>query len=314
MKNMDASRMPVDPARSASAHEPAPQTFVYKQVGELEIKADVIGADPANRKPVVIWVHGGGLMGGNRTKQLPLTGMLVEAGYVVVSIDYRLAPETKLPGILEDVEDAMRWVVDQGPTLFNVDVRQIALAGLSAGGYLTLTAGHRCTPRPAVLVACASYGDLIRDWCAAPSKESRFQVEATREQAYLGMDGPAVTDKWQRKAGDVAIFYKYCRMHGLWAQECTGWDPKDQSAMFTPYMPLCNVTAEYPPTLLIHGSNDTDVPLELAVLMDEELEKHGVPHRLVVVPDTEHSLTDGDPKDIGAAYAQAVQWIDHYLK
>ena len=46
-------------------------------------------------------------------------------GYAIVSIDYRLAPETKLPGIIDDLRDAFRWVREQGPSRFGIDPERI---------------------------------------------------------------------------------------------------------------------------------------------------------------------------------------------
>ncbi len=75
---------------------------------------------------------------------------LGKAGYTVVSIDYRLAPETKLPGILGDVQDACKWVREKGPGLFRIDPKRMAVMGGSAGGYLALATGFRFSlgPRP----------------------------------------------------------------------------------------------------------------------------------------------------------------------
>ena len=70
---------------------------------------------------------------------------LVNAGYCVASIDYRLAPETKLPQIIEDLEDAFRWLRMNGREKLRVDPSKIAVLGACAGGYLTLTG----VPRPA---------------------------------------------------------------------------------------------------------------------------------------------------------------------
>jgi len=87
----------------------APRTYTYKTAEGCEIKADIYGADARTRKPAVIWIHGGALIMGSRKS---LSGRfhveLLKQGFVVISIDYRLAPETKLPAIIEDLRDAHR--------------------------------------------------------------------------------------------------------------------------------------------------------------------------------------------------------------
>ena len=72
-------------------------THVYKRVDGVEIKADVHRLDDRVVRPVVVWIHGGALMNGGRDRILRQMHQLVREGVVVVSIDYRLAPETKLP-------------------------------------------------------------------------------------------------------------------------------------------------------------------------------------------------------------------------
>jgi len=140
------------------------QTYTYKQVQGLEIKVDVHREDDEKLRPVVVWIHGGALiMGGREWIDGRVKRMFLEAGYAIVSIDYRLAPETKLPAIIEDVEDAFKWVREKGPALFQIDCSRIAVLGASAGGYLTLVTGHRVKPRPTVQVAFFGYGDLIGD-------------------------------------------------------------------------------------------------------------------------------------------------------
>jgi len=73
-------------------------TYTYKKVGDLEIKADVHRADDDKTRPVMVWIHGGALINGHRAG---ISGRvkktMLDAGYVIVSIDYRLAPETQLP-------------------------------------------------------------------------------------------------------------------------------------------------------------------------------------------------------------------------
>src|SRR6516164_4754550 len=71
------------------------QTFTYKTVGECPINADVHNGSRGSKRPVAVWIHGGALIMGNRRGiDNALLAKLIDAGFVVVSIDYRLAPET----------------------------------------------------------------------------------------------------------------------------------------------------------------------------------------------------------------------------
>ena len=54
-------------------------------------------------------------------------------------------------------------------------------------------------------------------------------------------------------------------------------DPQAEAEKFTPYMPVRNVTSEYPPTILIHGTHDTDVPYQQSLLLAEQLTR--ISHR-----------------------------------
>ena len=130
------------------------QTFTYKKVGDLEIKADVHRPGDEVRRPVLVYIHGGALInGGRQSINKRIKEMFLGAGYAIVSIDYRLAPETQLPGIIEDLEDAFKWLRRDGARLFNVDTSKIAVAGGSAGGCLTLVSGFRVKPAPTVLMS-----------------------------------------------------------------------------------------------------------------------------------------------------------------
>ncbi len=300
-----------------AAEEPAirKRTFVYKQVGELAIKADVHRADDRAVRPVVVWIHGGALINGHRKGiDRRVRRILLEAGYVLVSIDYRLAPETKLPEIIEDLEDAFAWVHREGPNLFQGDTRRVAVMGGSAGGYLTLTAGYRARPRPAALVAFWGYGDLIGDWYSKPSPHPRHhRSKLTRSEAWREVSGPPIADSRNRK-GSGGAFYEYCRQTGSWPKSVSGWDPHTQAEAFFPFMPLRNVDAQYPPTLLIHGTHDTDVPYEQSELMARELKRNRVVHELVTIQGGEHGLAGGDPERIEKAYDTALEFVNRYLR
>ncbi|UCF15835.1 MAG: alpha/beta hydrolase [Phycisphaerales bacterium] len=286
------------------------QTFTYKQVGDLEIKANVHRADDEKVRPVVVWIHGGALiMGGREGVNGRVKKMFLDAGYAIVSIDYRLAPETKLPAIIEDVEDAFKWIREKGPDLFHIDSKRIAVLGGSAGGYLTLTTGHRVKPRPTVLVAFYGYGDLIGDWYSKPSPHRRhYRSKMPEDQVRQIVNGPAIANSRDRK-GNGGAFYQFCRQRGLWPKEVSGWDPHKEPEKFTPYMPVKNVTRQYPPTLLIHGTEDTDVPFEQSVMMADQFKKLGVEHELVAIVGGEHGLGGGNTGKIDEAYNKVFEFV-----
>src|SRR5262245_31675186 len=116
-------------------------TYTYKTVGDCQIQTDVYRPDVGGTRPVIVWIHGGALICG------PSEGISAgkferygSAGYTLVSIDYRLAPDTKIPGIIEDLRDAFRWIRAQAEP-FGIDPDRLAVIGHSAGGYLTLMSG-----------------------------------------------------------------------------------------------------------------------------------------------------------------------------
>jgi acetyl esterase/lipase len=289
-------------------------THVFKKADEIEINADVYAFDDDQPRPVVVWIHGGALINGHR-ESVPrwLADECAKSGYVLVSIDYRLAPETQLPEIIKDVEDAFAWIADQGPALFHADPKQIAVVGGSAGGYLTLTAGFRARPRPVALVSLWGYGDLVGDWYSKPSPHPRHhQSKLSREEAFRQVSGPPISDSRQRR-GDGGAFYQFCRQEGLWPKAVSGWDPSAEAEKFFPYMPVKNVTTKYPPTLLIHGQEDTDVPHEQSLEMAAALKRAKVEHELVSLSRAEHGLAGADPKEIQEAYARAVAFLRKHL-
>lgn len=86
--------------------------------------------------PVFYWMHGGGMMGGTPEQDDgQMKQIAVEARVLVISVDYRVAPEYPFPIPLNDCYAGLRWVTDHAE-LWNIDINRIAVGGASGGGGL----------------------------------------------------------------------------------------------------------------------------------------------------------------------------------
>ena len=293
---------------------PPRDTHVYKRVDGRDICADVIGAAPGGRKPALVWIHGGGLIFGSRvySPRASLLRALVERGIVVVSIDHRFAPEVKLPDIVDDVGDAWRWVQEVGPQRFGIDASRLAIAGASAGGYLSLLAATLFSPRPLAVAAFWGYGDITAAWEAEPSAHYRKQELVSRDAAIASLDAPPLQDP--ALGVDRSIFYLYCRQQGRWLEEVTAHDPRTDDAWFDRYCPVRNVGAAFPPTVLVHGTDDTDVPHDESAKLVARCAAAGIEHRFSSVPGVGHGCAGARPADAEAAELAVAEFLAERLQ
>ncbi len=158
----------------------------------------------AGTVPGILHIHGGGFVIGNLDSELgTCIGLCRGLGVVVVSVDYRLAPETPYPGGLEDCYAALTWVSENGSQC-HIDPSRLAIFGQSAGGGLSaataLLARDRGGPAP-----CFQYLGI-------PELDDRLQTPSMRQftdtpmwnrpNAELSWDY-YLGDQYQRGADDV---------------------------------------------------------------------------------------------------------------
>jgi len=196
---------------SARAAEPfGKKTYTYKTVDEVAIQADVYRPGDDKVRPAVIWIHGGALIVGSR-RDVPtqLLDLCKREGFLLVSLDYRLAPEVKLPAIAEDIRDAFRWLRKDGPRLFHIDPDRVVVTGGSAGGYLTLLVGSSVTPRPKALVAYWGYGDVDGPWYTTPSAYYRKSPLLNKDKVSRAVGGKVLTGTTGDTGQARGLFYRY---------------------------------------------------------------------------------------------------------
>jgi acetyl esterase/lipase len=112
------------------------RTTVPGPQGAPDVAVEVSRPSTTGPVPAVLWIHGGGYVLGSAEQDRPKAERFAaELGHVVVSVDYRLAPETPYPGPVEDCCAALTWLHDNAAGL-GVDPDRLVVAGESAGGGL----------------------------------------------------------------------------------------------------------------------------------------------------------------------------------
>jgi acetyl esterase/lipase len=110
------------------------------------------------------------------------------------------------------------------------------------------------------------------------------------------------------------LFYRWCRQHGSWLREVAGLDPAPGLRPIRDLDPDQRVAPDHPPTLLLHGDADEDVPVARTLDMARALAAASVDHEFVILPGRGHDF-DLDPNDAlaAAAFEQALRFLVRHL-
>lgn len=252
---------------------------VFGTGGGRDLRCDVYTPPGAGGggAPAVILVHGGAWRQGDRTQLAGYGILLGRAGYVCIAPEYRLTPESPWPAQIHDVKAAIRWTRANADRL-GIDPNRIAIEGNSAGAHLALLAAG--TPTHTDLEGTGGNGGV-----------------PTHVAAALGVYPPTLFSHGPRQRGAVP----------LGALTDAGDDEVARQAG-----PLSHVSADFPPTMLIHGTADTTVPPLASIVMYEALVAAGVPVELHMYAEQPHAF-DAAPAFGRQCAAEMLLFLDRYL-
>ncbi len=158
-----------------------------------DLPARVYNPDPERTLPIVVYLHGGGwVLGSVTAADRPCRRLCKESDCIVVSVDYRRAPETRFPGPLADCLAAVRWIAAHAGQL-GADSGRLALMGDSAGGNLAAAVTQSLKGEEGVRIA----RQLLLYPCLYPARGTDFP--SYRQHA----DGPLLT------AGEMEWFWNH---------------------------------------------------------------------------------------------------------
>ncbi len=237
-------------------------------------------APAATRPALVVFVHGGGWLGGDaRTGGPVLLGALVALaarGYAVAAVNYRLSGEARFPAQRDDVAAALAFLRGRAGAL-GIDAGRIVAWGVSAGGTLAALAAVSCgtagTP-PCLRGVAAWY---------APFDMTTLTGHA-RQAGAASRDDPDAPE-WKL----LGCFKAQCRPEQLRAAS-----------------PAALVTPATPPMLLVAGDADATVPVQQTQEMAARLAAAGVARELLILPGLAHNLSGRTPADTRAGFDAAL--------
>jgi len=178
-------------AETARDIDPIGVEFENRDFSSIPVRIYRGGAAPA---PAVIYCHSGAFVLGNLDTDHRQCLELARRGRcVVVSLDYRLAPEHPYPAALHDAMTVLSWVAANGAAL-GVDVNRLAVAGSSAGAALAARLAQRAADGAAPSIVFQLLHQPVLDDRPTPSKDEFVTTP--------GFDGPAVTQMWRHYLGD----------------------------------------------------------------------------------------------------------------
>ncbi|MEO2017825.1 MAG: alpha/beta hydrolase [Fuerstiella sp.] len=224
-----------------TAVEPTYRDVVYATVGEQELRLDVYTPQKtrtAQKSPVIVWIHGGAWRAGSKNK-VPVA-KLVDRGFAIASVDYRLSPVAKFPAQIHDIKAAIRFLRANAAT-YRLDPDRFVIAGSSAGGHLAALVG--------VSNGVAELEGTV----------GKHATQSSDVQSIVSFYG----------AANLQTILSQSTPHGLSVRVpalelLLGGQPIDQPDLAKLASPVAHVDASDPPLLLIHGDQDPQMPINQA--------------------------------------------------
>jgi acetyl esterase/lipase len=247
----------------------AHRDLAYVSGGHPRQVLDLYLPDLGHATPLIVWIHGGAFRMGSKEDRIPFE--MLEQGYAIASLNYRLSQHARFPAQIEDCKAAVRWLRAHADT-YTLDPSRFASWGESAGGHLAAmlgTTGHE---------AALEVGEHL---------EHSSQVQAVLDffgpTDFLQMDAQRLPEGMVHDTADSP------------ESELVGGPIQERPAEVARANPVTYVTADAPPFLIVHGDRDPLVPYHQSTLLAVALKAAGVPFTFYTVVGAGHGGFD-DPQ------------------
>ncbi|MGD9955827.1 MAG: alpha/beta hydrolase fold domain-containing protein [Candidatus Nanopelagicales bacterium] len=280
--------------------EPTYADLRYADVSPVQTLDLYLPDDGDPPRPLVVIIHGGGFLIGDKREDITAIPALLERGYAVASIGYRLSGEAVFPAAVQDCKAALRWLALHADDL-GLDRARFALWGASAGGHL------------AALLGATGDQRTVFDETSDPTVDA--SVAAVID--WFGSSRLAAMDEHDRErppTGEPMWDPPWGTPHDHPDSPASRWlgapvqSVPERSAAADPATYL-STAAALPAFLLVHGEGDHLVPHLQSVVLAEALAASGADVDLRILPGHGH----GGPGWVEVQLEASIDWLDRVL-
>ena len=230
----------------------------------------------------------------------PFFKHLAAQGHVIMDVAYRLAPETDLMGMINDVKRAIVWMKENAGR-YKVDPDRIIVGGASSGGFLALMAAYtindaRFTPvelEGMDVKCCAVVAEYPATDLEALYYHTNQHLTTRLRPGQQKRSVPTEMPVWMKKRIGKDLHRlgmdKGFENVGTIAP-LMGGHPDECPERYKLFSPITHVSSTCPPTLLIQGAHDIMVPINSTRLLYDRLIKEKVPAIMHILPQTDHAF------------------------
>lgn len=270
IRNPSASASP-NPGVPRGIRAPLPNTG---PAGTMDLHLDVYQVASSKPSPVVLQIHGGGWIRGDRPASSRSFGPFFAAGASVVAVQYRNAIDAPAPAAIQDVRCALAWVKSHAKK-YNFDLTRVITWGGSAGGHLALMAAYapasftpkECSDQPKVAAVLDNYGPTN----LAEGLTEHGSMDFTHQ--WLGLDLPLSSATASEDTSAIGH-----RAAPRWPEPGAALLAKAKAMS-----PVTYVRPGLPPTFIVNGDSDHTVDPSQSAELKKALDNAHVPDGQYVV-------------------------------
>lgn len=251
-------------------------------------------------KGTILYFHGGGMIFGYREDlPQPYISLLTENGYGLLALDYLLAPESKLPAIMQGISQSIEWFTQEGATALNLDHSDYYLMGRSAGGYLALYHAVHASNKPRGVIAFYGYYTLNDASFNVPSRYAlQYPQVSDQMMDSLIVKQPIASEPSKERY----LLYLAARQRGNWIPFISGAQQQNRDFDLTKEQ-----LANLPATFITAATQDPDVPVRQSKMLHKFIPES----EIHLVESAEHDFDRTQIDELGMEiYCKLVEWLN----